>query len=113
MIPPPTRTRKSALAPPPRRGRPAAPRAGPASSASVFLPVSVGLLITLSSPARDMLSGITYGSPRTFSCLRLSRGRGCLALIAPWRGLRGRYLKADGFGLGKGERERFAYSGGQ
>jgi hypothetical protein len=29
-------------------------------------------------------------------------------LIAPYRVLRGRYLKADGFGLGKGERERFA-----
>ena len=43
----------------------------------------------------------------TIVCMNVGGG-GRLALIAPWRGLRGRFLKADGFGLGKGERERFA-----
>jgi hypothetical protein len=46
-LPPPTRTRKSALAPPFCRGRPAAAQAGVASSAFIFLPVSAGLLLTL------------------------------------------------------------------
>jgi hypothetical protein len=46
-LPPPTRTRKSALAPPSCRGRPAAAGAEAASSAFIFLAVSAGLLITL------------------------------------------------------------------
>jgi hypothetical protein len=43
----------------------------------------------------------------TIFCMNVGAG-GPLALIAPWRGLSRRYLKAYGFGLGEGEREKFA-----
>jgi hypothetical protein len=52
-------------------------------------------------------SRIPRSDRATIFCMNVGGGER-LALIAPWRGLRGRYLKADGFGLGKGERERFA-----
>jgi len=41
--------------------------AGAASSAFVFLLVSAGLLLTLFAGSGGLLSGITYGSPRTFT----------------------------------------------
>ena len=44
--------------------------------------------------------------PRSSGCMLGAGGR--ISRIAPWRGLLGRYLKPDGFGLGKGEHERFA-----
>jgi hypothetical protein len=99
---PPTRTRKLALAPPSRRGRPAAPWAGSAFSAFDFRLVSAGLLITLSSPARDMLSHITYRSSRTLTTAgttRLSQHLSILAAVisvVDLRSMMGAYPSSDG-----------------
>jgi hypothetical protein len=52
---------------------------------------------------------IVTGEEKKCAFLWMSfRRGGRIARIAPWRELLRRYIKADGFGLGKGEHERFA-----
>jgi hypothetical protein len=52
-------------------------------------------------------SRIPRSDRATIFCMNIGGG-GPSRLFRAVAGLRGRYLKADGFGLGKGERERFA-----